>query len=65
VYDLGVNSEYQQSLDSIAIAMRQNPIDTKNPDMEDQSLAGGGEETPPEEEEAPEPEPTGPNPKQS
>lgn len=49
-YDLGVNSQYEQCLDQIAVAMRQNPIDTSNPDEQDQATAsgeGGGEEESP------------------
>ena len=49
-YDLGVNSQYEQCLDQIGVAMRQNPIDTSNPDEQDQATAsgeGGGEEESP------------------
>jgi len=53
-YDLGLNSDYEQALDQIAIAMSHNPIDTKNPDLQDQATENG---------EAPE-EPQGPKPKE-
>jgi len=61
-YDLGVNSEYEQCLDQIGIAMKQNPIDTKNPDAQDATTGTDTSEAPPEESETPE-EPTGPNPR--
>ena len=56
IYDLGVGSQYEQCLDQIGIALRQNPIDTKNPDLETQAIEKG--ETPTEE------VPAGPNPKE-
>ena len=51
-YDLSNYSESQQVLDSIAIALKNNPIDSNNPDLQQKA----GEEAPEGGEEAPAPE---------
>ena len=43
-FDLGNNSSFEQALDYIGQIMKHNPIDSNNPDLQQQDTAGGGEE---------------------
>lgn len=43
-FDLGVRSSFEQALDYIGQIMKLNPIDSNNPDIQQQDTAGGGDE---------------------
>ena len=50
VYDLAKNSDYEQSLDTIGICLRQSPINSDNPDIQQSAESPAAEEPPPSEE---------------
>lgn len=51
VYDLSKKSDYEQSLDTIAICLRESPINSENPDIQQSGEAPpAGDEPPPSEE---------------
>jgi hypothetical protein len=47
-YDLGNKSSFEQALDYIGQAMALNPIDSNNPDIQQQNDTDGGGDLPPE-----------------
>lgn len=44
-FDLGNKSSFEQALDYIGLTMKNNPIDSNNPDLQQQDTAGGGEDS--------------------